>query len=490
MRGKGLTKTMFGKMDLTCVVNFDTEEIRLSEALGFTMSDDVISGRGILVCYSGDLNDILEMYHEKPLWYTIKDGVIYRMVLSNGIAALKLTNIIRYEDVVNSNYVNAFNNGLDLIHIRKNFDKFAENDLFKNTILPPEAYQSLKMLFHGGVMNAHPGVYYNVKSADLVSAHASNIVNETYPLGAFERTYMSVDALKNVRKQKDIFYVGNVTFKNIRLKPGYVGIIFARPDARMHTINRNITPNGYLVSAKEIRIPITEIYMECIDMCYEYDEIVDQDLYLCTESGKLPDNIREHVLSKFNDKQTKPKNTKEYDEAKLLVNLCYGFLCRGTEDYNHYAYGHKLVWPFQFGVYTCLYTTYKIVKAMHEVIQRGGQVVAIATDSIKYIGNFDLEWGNELGQLKYEGIYDEAYIATVYKAVFLKGNTTEVKLAGCIKEKAEEYFKHHPALDILTSYKKIPQGRVVYSYNAKASRIEPVFFDYTLRNFKLPGRNF
>lgn len=481
MKGKGLSKTIYGNMDLIDVVNFDTEEIRLSEAYGFTMSDDIITGKGVLVCYSGDLNDILEMYHEEPLQVTLKNGVIYRMVLSNGIAALKTTNIIRYEDIVKSNYVNAFNNGLDLIHIRKNFDKFAENDLFKNTILPQEVYYSLKSLFHGGVMNAHPGVYYNVKSADLVSAHASNIVNETYPIGVFERTYMDLNALKNIRKQKDIFYVGNVTFKNLRLKPGYIGIIYIKHDAAIHGDNIDVTSNGYVVNAETLRIPITELYMECIDMCYEYDEVIDQNLFMCTESGQLPDNIREHVLSKFNDKQTKPKNTKEYDEAKLLVNLCYGFLCRGTEDFNHYAYGHKLVWPFQFGVYTCIYTTYKIVKAMHEVIQKGGQVVAIATDSIKYIGDFDLEWGNELGQLKYEGIYDEAYVVSVYRAVFKKGNTPEVKLAGCLKEKAEEYFSTHPAENIFFDYEEIPQGKVCYNYNPETSRIEPVFFDYTLR---------
>ena len=481
MKGKGIGKTIYKDMELVSVVNFDVEDIELSVTYGFTLNNDVICGKGILVCYSGDLNDILEMYNEEPLKVTIKDGVIYKFVLSNGIAALKTTNIIRYEDIVNSNYVNAFNNGLDLIHIRKEFDKFAEDDLFKNTVLPSEAYYSLKSLFHGGVMNAHPGVYYNVKSADLVSAHASNIVNEDYPIGQFEKAYMSLDTLKEARKNKGIFYMGNVTFKNLRLKPGYIGIIYIKHDAASYGNNIDVTSNGYVVNAEILRISITELYMECIDMCYEYDEVVDQNLYMCMEHGKLPLNVRNYVFNKFKDKQTKPKNTKEYDEAKLLVNLCYGFLCRGTEDYNHYAYGHKLVWPFQYGVYTCLYTTYKIVKAMHEVIQKGGQVIAIATDSIKYIGDFDLEWGTNLGDLKYEGLYDEAYVDSVYRAVFKMGTKTEVKLAGCLKEKAEEYFSTHPAWNIFFDYEEIPQGKVCYNYNTETSRIEPMFFNYTLR---------
>ena len=481
MKGKGLSKTIFKGMDLVSVVNYDiNKEIRLEEAYGFFKSGEIIEGTGVLVCYSGDLNDIIEIYKEEPIWTTITDKTLRRVVLSNGIAIIKLTDIVTYDWVIHQNYVNAFNSGLDLICIRKEFDKLAPKELFKDTLLPQEVYYSLKTLFHGGVMNAEEGYYYNVKSADLVSAHASNIVNETYPLGIFEKTYMSLDALKNLRKQKDIFYIGNVTFKNIRLKPGYIGIIFDISDlSQMPSKMVEYNDSNYLISAEEIRLPITEIYMECIDMCYEYDAVVDQNLYLCIESGKLPDNLREHVLSKFNDKQTKSKDTKEYKEAKLLVNLCYGFLCRGTEDYKHYAVGHKLVWPFQFGVYTCLYTTYKIVKAMHEVIQRGGQVIAIATDSIKYIGDFDLEWGNDLGQLKYEGTYDRAYMMTVYRAVLCKDNEIEVKLAGCIKEKAEEYFKYNPAEDIFSNALEIPQGKVTYEYNYETYRIEPRFFSYT-----------
>ena len=81
MKGKGLGKTIYKDMELVSVVNFDVEDIELSEAYSFTLNDDVVCGKGILVCYSGNLNDILEMYNEEPLKVTIRDGVIYRLSL-------------------------------------------------------------------------------------------------------------------------------------------------------------------------------------------------------------------------------------------------------------------------------------------------------------------------------------------------------------------------------------------------------------------------
>lgn len=480
MRGIGLSKTAYGDMDLVDVVNFDTDDIKLREGYAFSKNEEgKISGTGILVCYSGDLSDILEKYHLKPIDTRIMDGVLNRFVLSNGVAAIKLTNIIRYEDIVNSNYANAFNNGLDLVHIRKNFDKLANRELFYNTMLPKEAYASLKSLFHGGVMNARQGVYENVKSADLVSAHASNIVNEIYPTGKYEkvRKCMTLYGLKELRKSYDIFYIAKVTFKNIRLKEGYIGIIYTRNNASLKSNNMTETHDGYLVKSDSITIAVTELYMECIDMCYEYDSAIGTSMYICSEADTLPDNIRQHVLNKFEDKQTQPKGTKEYEEAKLLVNMCYGFLCRNTDNYDSYRV--ERVFPYQWGVMTCLYTTYKIVKAMDEVIKKGGKVVCIATDSIKYIGDFDLEWGNGLGELKYEGTYDEAHIATAYRAVYKKGDELDIKLAGCLKDKAVEFFSKHPA-DYIFQRKKILQGRVDYVYNSETSRIEPVFYDYTL----------
>lgn len=483
MKGIGLHKTIYKDMELVDIVNLDINKIRLSEAYGFTKSDENIVGTGILVCYSGDLNDILKLYPGlKPINASVFDGVISRMILPNGIAALKLTNIICYDDIANSNFVNAYNNGVDLIHIRKDFDKLVDKDLFYDTILPKQCYDSLKSLFHGGVMNARLGVYSNVKSGDLVSAHAANMINNKYPLGRFEPAYRSLESLRQIRKLKDIFYIGNVTFKNLRLKPGYIGIIYVARDVIKEGNNIEVTQSGYLVNAERITISITETYMECIEMCYDFDkaEVAPGEyMYWCLNGGYLPDNVRKHIYNKFQDKQTQPKGTKAYEEAKVLVNMCYGFMCRGTEDYNHYSKGHKLVYPYQWGVYTCLYTTYKIVKAMNDVIKKGGKVVALATDSIKYIGD-DLNWGTELGEMKYEAKYKRACIHSAYRAIYIKDNNElEIKLAGCLKEKAKKYFSTHSVLDIFSSV-KIPNGSVSYEYNPKTSRIESVFSDYTM----------
>lgn len=481
MKGKGLGKTIFNNIDLVSIINYKKDSIiELDESYGFVIEKDQLHGTGVLVCYDGDLNDILEIYKLEPIYYSMSDGVLARFILSNGVAAIKLTDIIRFEDVSRMNYVNAFNSCFDLVYMRKKFDSLVEKDLFKNTMLPPEPYYSLKSLFHGGVMVARPGVYSNLHSYDLVSAHASNIVNEVYPTGTYEYMTIPIETLNNIRKTKDIFYIGNVTFKNIRLKENFLPIIYFKDNVPMYEKGVEITDTGYLVNAKEIRIAITETYLDCINMCYDYDEITEQYIFVCNQGGKLPDKVRNYVATKFKDKNSKLKGTKEYAEAKMAVNLCFGFMCRATNDYNHYAYGHKLVYPYQWGVYTCLYTTYKIVSKMKEIIERGGRVIAIATDSIKYLGDFELDSGFGLGDLKDEGIFDRAYIVSVYRAIYQKKDSLDIKLAGCIKDAAEKYFSTHNVINIFENYTEIPDGKVLYKFNKDTSRFESFYMPYTI----------
>ena len=481
MKGKGLSKTILADVDFKKAINADKVELNIdTKYLGFTKdTEGNIKGKGVLVCYSGDLNDIISKYELEPLWYTLIDGDLKRAILPNGIALLKLSGIIKYENIISENLVNSFNNGIDLIHIRKEFDNFSNSDIFKNTILPKEAYNSLKSIFHGGVMTSRRGIFDKVKSYDLISAHASNIVNEEYPIGKFTKAYIPL----SVVKANNIFFTGHITIHNLRLKEGYLGVIYAKKCDNSTIVeyeNLEVDYNGYIINAGKVRLAVNDILFECIETCYDYDYIDNENLYICTERGKLPKELREYVYERFLDKQTKPKDSTEYAKAKLLVNLCYGFLCRNTDNYEHYAYGHKLTYPYQWGVYTCLYTTLKIVKAMNKVVNNGGKVIGIATDSIKYIGDYELESGTNLGDLKYEGEYKKAYLVSIYQAVFLKENGLDVKLAGCIKEKAEEYFKTHSALDIITRYTKIPQGKVLYEYNNKSKKIEPKYFDYTI----------
>lgn len=481
MKGKGLGKTIFNNIDLVSILNYNQNSvIELDESYGFTIDNDKLFGKGILVCYDGDLNDILEIYKLEPLYYSMSDGVLVRFILSNGIAAIRLTDIISFEDVSCLNYVNAFNSCFDLVYMRKKFDDLVDKDIFKNTILPPEPYYSLKSLFHGGVMVAKPGIYSNVHSYDLVSAHASNIVNELYPTGSYMHMYTSVDNLNKLRKNRAIFYIGNVTFKNLRLKKNFLPIIYFKDNVSMYEKGVELTESGYVVNAKELRIAITETYLDCINICYDYDEITEQYLFVCNQGGYLPDKVRNYVSSKFNDKNSKLKGTKEYSEAKMAVNLCFGFMCRATNDYNHYAYGHKLVYPYQWGVYTCLYTTYKIVCKMKEIVERGGKVIAIATDSIKYLGDFELDSGFGLGDLKNEGVFDKAYIVSVYRAIYQKEDNLEIKLAGCIKDAAEEFFNKSNIINIFQTYTEVPNGKVLYKFNNETSRFEAVYMPYTI----------
>ena len=118
---------------------------------------------------------------------------------------------------------------------------------------------------------------------------------------------------------------------------------------------------------------------------------------------------------------------------------------------------------------------------MNEVVSKGGKPIALATDSIKYVGDFDLNGGDYLGQLKFEHLYKKAYVVSVYRAIYKKeDDSLDVKLAGCIKEKSEEYFRNNSPVDILMNYTVIPDGKVFYRYNSENFKFEPEYYDFTI----------
>ena len=72
MKGKGLSKTILADVDFKKVINADKVELNIdTKYLGFTKDiDGNIKGKGVLVCYSGDLNDIISKVKnkEKQKW--------------------------------------------------------------------------------------------------------------------------------------------------------------------------------------------------------------------------------------------------------------------------------------------------------------------------------------------------------------------------------------------------------------------------------------
>ena len=491
MKGIGLSQTDFSYIDINDVYEykdnsdfFKIQDILKENNYNYYLDEDgELRGKGILVCYKGDLNDITSQFKDSEIiYYTINGGIIQRVILTNGIALVKLTNIVKIDDIKNQNLVNAFYNGRDIKILRKNFNSIIDDNYFDNTKLNNFQYNYLKTLFKGGVMNVHDtnGVEHKVKSYDLVSAYIYHMLYSYYPIGKFKYTNESLEVLNLMRKKQPLCYIGLVCLKGLKLRDNFIGILNMK---QLMKAEGKLKYNDclYITEADCVYIPITECFLDSIRTVYSYELIEVIDLHVCHEVGYLPDSVREYIAEKYEKKMKAKRGSEEREVAKLEVNMCYGFTCVKTEDYESYKNNHSIKYPYQWGVYTCMYTVSDITKAMETVVKHGGRPVCLATDSIKYIGDFELKSGNNIGDFKYEGEYRNVYIRSPYRALYedYNGDIT-VKLAGCINEKAVEYFENHPYINILYNGISIQDGSVSYEINYETNTIDTVYSPYRI----------
>lgn len=491
MKGIGLSKTDFKYMSINGVYEyksygdfFSILNIVNSNNYSYYLDDNNdLRGDGILVCYNGDLNDLTSKFENcKIIYYTITDGVVQRVILTNGIAIVKLTDIVTMNSINDQNPVNAFYNGRDIKILRKKFNSIIDDRYFKNSILDNFQYQYLKDLFRGGIMNIcnTNGVEENVKSYDLVSAYIANMMGSYYPMGEFKSTKLSIEVLNKMRKTRPTFYIGLICLKGLKLKKDFISIIHLK---QLSQAVGDLKYNDclYITEADCIYLPITEYFLDSIRMVYTYDTIDVLDLYICNEGNLLPIEVREYIAEKYTTKMKAERDSVEREIAKLELNMCYGFTCVKTDSYNAYRNNFGIKYPYQWGVYTCIYTTYILTLAMALVIKNGGRPICLATDSIKYSGDYNLPSGNELGDFKYEGEYKKVYIKSPYRALYEKENgDITIKLAGCLNEKAIEYFNNHPYINILYDGISIPDGSISYIINEENNTIEKVYSDYNI----------
>ena len=491
MKGIGLSKTDFRDIEINGIYEYK-EPMDLFKILDIINSNNYsyyldenneLHGRGVLVCYKNDLNNITQKLKKcEILYYTITRGVIQRVILSNGIALIRLTNIVKIDDIEDKNLVNFFYNSRDIKVLRNNFNSIIDNSYFLNTKLDNYTYQYLKNIFKGGVMNIcnTDGVESNVKSYDLISAYISHMLGSYYPMGRFNPTKQTIEVLDIMRKKQPVFYIGLICLRGVKIRNNFIGIINIK---QLSKAEGNLEYNDclYITEADCIYLPITEYFLDSIRIVYTYESIEVKDLYACYEGGYLPDPVREYIAEKYEKKMKAKRGSEEREVAKLEVNMCYGFTCVKTENYGAYKNNFSIKYPYQWGVYTCLYTTYVITLAMANVVLHGGRPICVATDSIKYSGDYELPAGNNLGDFKYEGEYKKAYIKSPYRALYedYNGNIT-VKLAGCVNENAVEYFNTHPHINILYDGIVIPDGSIRYEINKETNTIDKLYSDYKI----------
>ena len=187
----------------------------------------------------------------------------------------------------------------------------------------PHIYNLLVDCFAGGYTHANwlyvDEIIKNVVSWDFTSSYPFVMLVEKYPSSVFRKC--NVRNIENILFN-DFAYIINIEFVNI--KSNFFNNIISKSKA--YYIENGIYDNGKIVSAKLLKIIITEIDLKIIQEFYRFDEYHIVEIYYANKAY-LPLQLIDFILDKYNNK-TVYKNVvgKEYlySIEKSKFNSLYG----------------------------------------------------------------------------------------------------------------------------------------------------------------------
>lgn len=188
-----------------------------------------------------------------------------------------------------------------------------------------EEYDTLKRAFTGGFTHANyrmvDRVHSSVTSKDFTSSYPTVMIAEQFPMSAgLRRTDLTLDEIRTGAR----LFVFNVKFENIRERAGVPDHYISM--GKCYNTKKPKLDNGRIISADEIVMTITNIDLDIIDACYEYDKIT-VGLGYTYAKGYLPTELVKCIFD-FYEKKTTLKDV-EGEEAiyqlfKGNLNSTYG----------------------------------------------------------------------------------------------------------------------------------------------------------------------
>lgn len=299
----------------------------------------------------------------------------------------------------------------------------------------PDVYVLLREAFRGG--NTHANRYFvknpefdlppiqNVNSADRSSSYPDVQVNYKFPMTPFKAVLKTVsysELKSHYIKKRGYALLFRLAIFNLQMRDQFNPCPYISYD-KARNVRGKCLDNGRLLSADYCEITVTDIDFKIIDSQYELsdDNVMITDLYF-SNYDYLPDEMRSLVKNYYIQKtQLKgiPEQQLYYDKFKNLINACYGCSAQdpakdnilyqqdadGDENDIYQAEGKNLyellenarpTMPYQWGVWTTARARERLqimIDAVHN--DPHCEFVYTDTDSVKYIGDFDLEQINK-----------------------------------------------------------------------------------------------
>lgn len=279
--------------------------------------------------------------------------------------------------------------------------------LFISIALTPELYDMCKKEFRGGDTHANRHkvgyIIFEVYSRDITSSYPTSMELDYFPMSVFTRVNpRNEDEFKKMLNEYccliDIELYG-VCCKTDQPNP-YIDI------AHCQMMSDVVNDNGRVLYASAVRLIVNENDLECIDMCYDIVSRKVNRMFIA-KRGKLPFELRKHLLEMFKDK-TKLKDVKgyeyEYAKKKNGVNSTYGMMVTAIDNddiiYNdntmtwtsssgdigkqleHFYNSRNSFLAYQWGCWVTSQSRLRLRKMLTIV---GNDMVYCDTDSIKFV---------------------------------------------------------------------------------------------------------
>ncbi len=334
---------------------------------------------------------------------------------------------------------------------RKHFilENYGKNELksydyeYKKQYQSYDFYNLCTRVYQGGlttsaIKETNKFIERDMYSIDIKSSYPFQMCTKRYPCFYFNTTdYFKGDkANKFYQANKETWFMGSFNFINIRVKNDKYLLPISTSQIKKHHNNlseQNIKLfNGKLISADNVLLHCNNIDIDTINLVYDYDMIICEEIYCTTKSRRLKESEISFLLHCFNIKENTPKNTFEYNQSKSAINGQYGIKVtspirssyyineEGLQEYDYYSYtdsderkqeiynnfiekiGYNNMDIYTDGIYITSHARYMLVKKMVELINLGCSVVYADTDSLKfYTDNIEgviniLEYENRL----------------------------------------------------------------------------------------------
>ena len=305
--------------------------------------------------------------------------------------------------------------------VKRAMEKFDHNSL--KAMLPDvELYNLLREAFRGG--NTHANRWYsgdiieNVSSIDIVSSYPAVMLTCKYPMTKFvEAKNCSIPELKKLLKHKAV--IMRLAMWDLDLTDNFNGCPYITRD-KCRNIIGGVFDNGRVLRAEYLETTVTDIDFKIMKRQYKWTSLNPFKVMYASYDW-LPSQIRDTVQQYYRVK-TELKGIKETDPQyiyycnnKAKLNRCYGMTAqdpvKDTLDFinGEFVYqdlpvreilkksNKKAFLAYQWGVWV---TAHARARLQDGIDLAGHNFIYADTDSVKYVGDLNIEPFNEKRRLE------------------------------------------------------------------------------------------